>query len=409
MDSSRQCRDGPVIGLCTDFCPSVERKERQTKGEIDGLEDVQVNEIIKEGKGIFSFNSLPPLMRRKTCVNFAVKKYRRSAAGSTLALPKLIRTPETLKRTAYYLIEVVLMKGMGMETLTKSLNCAEVFGYFYNFISNRFKAIRQDFVIQGLASSEYVECVEIQTRFEMFALFYFKEPQLQNIKYPFYRKLCLEQIKICLSMLPRLYHALRQQGGVIKLPNESEFTSYSLLMSFDFETHSLNKRLQTIPYDILCSQSVKFALQLIKLGRRSEYFSFLRILKHMPPMYQYFLSMYVPRFQVRSLKSMNKAYTKRETIGLDYLSRLLQISSVDLAIEVCQSCHLSIEVGEDDKYVTRFGSKEFSDEAYTLCKPWDFLPANGYSSITLFDVQTVVYDQILSGSSVSTGLAFTFY
>lgn len=192
----------PVTGECTDMCPEYERWERQQTNRLSSFETSG------------SFDEGTPLVDHKR----AVKAYARAAAGVLVPLPVDIRTPETLRRTNDYLISDIL------DTHHAVPQEAPRDGAIYNFLRDRFRAIRKDFRFQRYAGPELVHVLETQVRYLIYAGY--AHTELDDVM--FSKAQHQEQLMEAMSSLMESYAHAAKAGK--RCANEAELRSYFVLL-----------------------------------------------------------------------------------------------------------------------------------------------------------------------------------
>lgn len=88
-----------------------------------------------------------------------VKEFSRSAAGIRVPKPKDLRTPQALKQTIEYLLNVIL------------LDARKPFNVVYDFIFDRLRAVRQEIVMQNFPESLTIELLEPIVMFLAYSLY----------------------------------------------------------------------------------------------------------------------------------------------------------------------------------------------------------------------------------------------
>lgn len=124
-----------LVGECMEMCPELERVDREMSGTVDPLE--------KDESGRIS-------------VEKAVKRFKRSSAGDGPPLPCDVRPPPVLLVTLDYLIREVVGKHP-LETC-------------HRFVSDRLRAIANDFIVQNFRGKAAIRCTEVISRYYIVAL-----------------------------------------------------------------------------------------------------------------------------------------------------------------------------------------------------------------------------------------------
>ena len=131
-----------IKGLCTSMCPPKELLDRLESHTVSPLELPP-----EQSTAALTLSSPVPL---------AIKKYRRAAAAQRLD-PKDVRTPPVLVATCEHLVRAVVDRA--------DVEWHEV----HRFVTDRFRAVRSDFVCQGIVAESAVQCLEWMVRFHILA------------------------------------------------------------------------------------------------------------------------------------------------------------------------------------------------------------------------------------------------
>ena len=139
-----------LVGTCQYMCPDDELKRRENEGDIQLLEMVHPD-IHPAGWNLR---------------NTAVKRFRRSAADYKLDIPELVRPPDVLERVCGYLEEWVMERDRQGADPRFSTGAAPTPLEVYQFIWDRTRMIRKDFILQnyvgtgGKCDARAVRCHE---------------------------------------------------------------------------------------------------------------------------------------------------------------------------------------------------------------------------------------------------------
>lgn len=120
-----------VKALCTQMCPDQEFNFRVKNNLVNKLEKRTLNSKLQYQ---------------------LVKEYRRPAAGKEVK-PSELRTIETLIKTTIFLVEEIHERD--------DVHYIQVYEYLFD----RFRAIRQDLIIQQLYNIDYIQILEVILRF----------------------------------------------------------------------------------------------------------------------------------------------------------------------------------------------------------------------------------------------------
>lgn len=128
---------------------------------------------------------------------------------------------------------------------------------------NRTRAIRQDFIVQGLRGALEIECHERIARYHILCLHWKGGVGAEQWS----EQQELEQLRKTIRSLTEFYEDLRRSTGKTSL-NEAEFRAYSLLLHMqDPETL---REVEALPLEVFDSPSVQAALRLRGYAQRSN-------------------------------------------------------------------------------------------------------------------------------------------
>ena len=192
---------GYAVGTCPDMCPALERYRRMQTGVSDSDGHLWHFEMTSErpdhGK--------------------MIKEYRKEAADSNVEGASLLRPPHVLVMTMNYLMRRILPLLDTGELVKVQAKLT-----WFDFVSDRLRAVRKDIKTQNLATLEAVGILEQCIRFHIAAAY-----RLSSCK-RFDRKLNDDRIKDSFGMLEGCYSDLR--GSIEgEIGNEAEMRSYQLL------------------------------------------------------------------------------------------------------------------------------------------------------------------------------------
>jgi len=297
------------------MCPDSERLQRESCGDLNEFE-ISSTSSLKLPSGQFR-------TVRHTSALLAVKKFRRCAAGRDIAedAQSTVRDAETLTQTMNYLVNVVMFR-----ELSKTLDPFQV-DKLYNFLDDRFRAIRQDALCQQIFSESFVYILEIQIVIHIFALSHL----IEGTSYGFNRKLCLDQISQCYSTLFATYEKV--QGK-----NQHEFTTGFILLNINSDnlaTIVINNRL---PVRSMLQQQVYLLLALWKTG---GYVFFASVVSQLPSIVNFFADAIVSKFYARALEALNVTFSSKEPFSIPNLQTSFQ-GLEDLRL-ICSECGLDIQ------------------------------------------------------------------
>ena len=188
-------------GICEDMCPEFEKIERIYQ------HNVMMAEKTENPDG--TMWPSPPIM---------VKALTRSSAGQEAPLPMDVRTVASLKRTLDYLIDNVL----GDESRLPLV---------HNFLWDRTRAIRRDFIFHSTMSEEEMQgqiyCLEVITRFHVTCLHLLSQKGLAPEGFDQLQ----ERIQLSKALLSLLQAYDDCKDRQITCSNEAEFRAYFILLN----------------------------------------------------------------------------------------------------------------------------------------------------------------------------------
>ncbi|KAK6057557.1 WD domain, G-beta repeat protein [Cooperia oncophora] len=130
-------RKNAVVGKCMTMCPDAEIRFRLANNMVHALEKLE------EGTSESS----------RDIRNKMVKEYTRPAAGSDHLHPDILRPPKVLLSTVRYLLKLY------ENGKTKQFNLV------YSFVCDRFRAVRQDMILQDVTAQETLHILEAMIPF----------------------------------------------------------------------------------------------------------------------------------------------------------------------------------------------------------------------------------------------------
>lgn len=189
-------------GICEDMCPEHEKVSRIVEN------DVKLAEKTPGPDGLAPWAS-PDRM---------VKTFKRSAAGMDSPLPTDVRSPAALRRTVDYLIDDLLQSDGNLPTQ-------------HNFLWDRTRAIRKDFIFQNAMSPnermDQIYCLETIARFHAVALHLLSQEGFAAEDFSEQQE--QEQLGKTLLSLIQVYDECKDLD--VKSENEAEFRAYFLLFN----------------------------------------------------------------------------------------------------------------------------------------------------------------------------------
>lgn len=190
-------------GICEDMCPEGEKVSRIVEYDVKAAEKT----------------ASPDGLEMWPDPSKMVKTFKRSAAGSDSPLPTEVRSPAALRRTVDYLIDDLLKSDENLPAL-------------HNFLWDRTRAIRKDFIFQNAMSAEertdQIYCLENIARFHAVALHLLSQEGFAAEDFSEQQE--REQLGKTLLSLMQVYDECKDMKGV-KMQNEAEFRAYYLLFN----------------------------------------------------------------------------------------------------------------------------------------------------------------------------------
>ncbi|KAI7783673.1 hypothetical protein LA080_011601 [Diaporthe eres] len=190
-------------GICQDMCPEGEKVSRIVEY------DVKLAEKSTSPDGLEMWPD-PDRM---------IKSFKRSAAGTDSPLPTEVRSPAALRRTVDYLIDDFLRSDENLPSQ-------------HNFLWDRTRAIRKDFIFQNAMSAEertdQIYCLENIARFHAVALHLLSQENFAAEDFSEQQE--REQLGKTLLSLMQVYDECKDMEGV-RMESEAEFRAYYLLFN----------------------------------------------------------------------------------------------------------------------------------------------------------------------------------
>ncbi|KAK7248054.1 nucleoporin [Aureococcus anophagefferens] len=311
-----------LVGACLQFCPQDEIDERVRFKELDKYEKPPGHEAMDDDE----------LARR--AIPFAMKKYKRSAAGDVQSVPEIVRPPDVLfaafEHLAAHVIDDAAPGDSEDDQMTR-----------YIFLWNRFRAIRKDFILQNYTTGGNVDARVVRVFEGMARYFIGIEQQLSG--HPEWRegiahgKHNAESLSETLSALLAFYemgkHAA-DAGDVLR--NEPEFTQYWLIYFLDQEQGAEAGRLLTVlalkrPL-LRESDAVRRAAEIKRCREERNYARFFGLVREAPYLVRCLaVAQYADGMRLDALEVMGKAYVKSEPYPAGELADLLCLSGPEEA------------------------------------------------------------------------------
>ena len=210
-----------VVGTCELMCPQSEIDERVAHNELDDWERPEA----------------PDVDLRGAARSLAVKRYKRSDAGSVQNVPELVRPPAVLRATLDHL-ESHVVRRQSIYSAAPGGVPDEAELATYMFLWDRFRAVRKDFILQNYTKGGLVDATVVDV-FERMARYFIAmerrmAPHPQWRSGPAHGKHNAESLSETLTALRAFYDMARARGIGSVSEHEAEFTAYWMLF-FDHE------------------------------------------------------------------------------------------------------------------------------------------------------------------------------
>eukprot|EP01022_Parablepharisma_sp_SALTPOND_P020135 TRINITY_DN357_c0_g1_i1.p1 TRINITY_DN357_c0_g1~~TRINITY_DN357_c0_g1_i1.p1 ORF type:complete len:1760 (+),score=117.76 TRINITY_DN357_c0_g1_i1:6764-12043(+) len=272
---------GKIVGKCMSMCPPSEIKERE---ERHGLSIFEVDPAayspqMSQTKGYI----------KKAKPEWAVKQFVRSAADRKMDDERMIRPPRVLVDTLNYMLDNLL----DADKHNKKGYVVPPNGHWlieiYTFVSDRTRAIRQDFNLQKTdLTRSYIDSFEKIARFHLMCSNHCIGLEgfdaVQNS----------EQFTSTLTSLREAYTAVREKikrrcvkgkqinsEEVYQSPHEAEFYAYSILWQ-THQTFQLNQFLAQLPKELVSTPEIALALKTVGAYNTGNYTRVVSLVKEMP-------------------------------------------------------------------------------------------------------------------------------
>jgi len=239
---------------------------------------------------LFDSNSKKQII--KINPEYAIKAFKRSAADVKMDNPEFLRPPKVLFSTVKYLIDNIIDIDSEASQMQNNLNCKyfqypnEPFTFkdICLFAEDRFRAIRQDFII--LAPKASLECIqshEINARFLILSLNECLDYKAFSGSQGLF-KLIIQQLNATLTSLREFYEYVEKKfcdNRIIAIinANKDEFISYSLLLSVT-DNFDLVSMINLITQDIKDSTLIKHTVKIVRCIISRDFLTFFKILKN---------------------------------------------------------------------------------------------------------------------------------
>jgi len=309
-----------IKGQCTTMCTRKEVLDRLESHTISLLE-------VEEGQS-------PAALTTADSVPLAVKKYRRAAAAQQLD-PRDVRTPATLLAACQHLIDRVVDR--------RDVGWHEV----HRFVTDRFRAVRSDFVCQAVVSADSVQCLEWMVRFHILAMDVLRREPTETFD-PIQN---MEKLTQTLTSLRLLYRDNASSPTPFPTPCQAEMQGYLLFTQFNRNFFSTFTPLSSA---LKSSAPVQFALATYNAMRENNYALFFSLLRRASYLQLCLCLPFIARVRERALRTVCRAYQR---FSVSAVSELLCMDDESKALDMLRWYGVSVEPGVDEIVFVSGGAK----------------------------------------------------
>ncbi|CAH0473961.1 unnamed protein product [Peronospora belbahrii] len=328
-------------GLCADMCSPGERELHIRVDELSVFEKCYPDQPGRERDMI-------------------IKRFQRSSADHKLDIPEEIRPPGVLRRTQLYIEQAIMdLDQYGLDPRFQFPRVPEPIE-LYNFCWDRFRMIRKDFILQnyrGAGGRVHPIALDVHERIARYHVL--SEHEL--IETPsFVAQQNMEQLGQTLKSLNELYDESYKVGDPAYLsPFEAECRAYFVLCTLDNgRGMDVLKYVKNLPYHILQSTHIEFAMRVFVARHTGDYFQFFLLLREATYLQSCLIFRYIPSVRSSALLRMNRAF-RGQTYPLEDLVDLLCFDDIEHAYAVCREHQLRISgepgVTDDTAIMVKFG------------------------------------------------------
>jgi len=269
-----------------------------------------------------------------------IKRYSRSAAGSSLNKPHLLRPPSVLMNTISYLVNDVL-------AVTNI-----PFNIIYDFIDDRLNAIRQDATIQEVSDENWLAILPPIIRFHAYASYRCFLMYDVNTFDPF---LNTKHFHECILKIIKLF--LEDSN---KVADELCSEMVSLLVVANLGNYNILQ--QVLPFMIQKNTLIKKAILLSLDIMNGNFGQLLKMYNEFPAIHQCVIAIQLPMLRKCILKSMCMGYNcKNNYFPISILTKMLLHNNDEETIKECKHYCISVIDGKAE-----LSKISFSNEADEL-------------------------------------------
>lgn len=321
-----------IVGTCELMCPQSEIDERVRHNELDEWE-----------KPDASWQNEEEL--RVAARNLAVKRYKRSDAGSVQNVPELVRPPRVLRATLDHLEAHVISRQPVFSIGTQTARVPDEHELAtYMFLWNRFRAIRKDFILQNYTKGGLVDAIVVDV-FERMAR-YFIAMERRMALHPEWRtgpahgKHNAESLSETLTALLAFYDMAHARSLNDVSSHEAELTAYWILF-FDHEhgaeASRLIERLALRRPDLYGTVEIQRAAEIRACRCEGDYARFFALARESPYLVRCLLvAQEADGVRATALTVMGRAYAKGEAYPAARLACVLGFDSTKDAVDAAR-------------------------------------------------------------------------
>jgi hypothetical protein len=339
-----------IVGTCEAMCSERERLDREESKNLAAFEIIGL-----------PGETYPPRCDPER----AIKKYRRAAAGQSLNSSD-VRPPHVLQRTLLYICEQIVDQGQ------------HAFTEMYEFISDRMRAIRQDYVCQNRSDADCIASFETMLRFHIAIVHELGHSADMAEHNP---NLNLSKLTQTLTSLIYFYEEAETRGE--HPPGEAECQAYRLLF-YLYDPTKFTDDICGMPAWVRTSKAVQFAITVHEAISQNNAPRFFKLLKEATYLQACCLLRMVDQVRSHALEVMVAAYQRYpaadlvgalcfedETHCRDFLERVgIPVEGDEVLFDACRKAgtftHATIG-GKDDPALT-FSSICDAMRPKTLCE-----------------------------------------
>jgi hypothetical protein len=322
---------GAIVGTCEDMCPQVERHDRDSSG---------LRHICEPSE------------------DKMIKRYKRSAAATTLNIPRLVRTPLTLLKTCRYMEESIVpifetfknrdIKARFKVEVDSSMEMTESYAIqLYKFIWDRYKMIGSDFNMQSNALSKditWVECHESMCRCLILMDHYMQ-------KYENFVTMQMEQNRQQVNKFLKSLMGLYKHPDLanVKAPNRSEFISYYILSQLG-NPMEVKLLLRQQPSYILKSNQLTFCATVAGAMANRDYGLFFKLFRQADIFQANLLHPFILEMRLEATQRMimsSKRPNEPTVYPVSDFRSVLAFDNVDATIAFLTHCGIEIDTADD--------------------------------------------------------------